>query len=346
MREGVVVPAFSVPDHITFDGKACFYPGSYETGERQGGAPWGKYPPLDDGFSFLRMVHEHWRLTRDVGLFRGMVRTSFDERTLSELCERVYACAPADAETGLVTAGDIDTENAKDWGFCDSVFKSGRLLFPSVLKVRAARGMAEVFAGAGDGKRAARYRDEAVRIAGAIAPALLHASDDGSEAWLHSATGVGNQADVWGSAFAVHSGVLADADAAMVSRALARACRERTAVRDGLVRHLLTTDPLNGGGWERSVSGLGEYQNGGSWGTPAGWYIAAVHRTDPALAGQMAAEFVGFLRRHMREDGTAEAWEWVNEEKGRRANPLYVATVALPYLSLQEAGLLTLLNTA
>ena len=37
----------------------------------------------------------------------------------------------------------------------------------------------------------------------------------------------------------------------------------------------------------------------------------------------------------------ALAWEWFNPETGKRNNPLYVATVALPYLSLSEAGLLS-----
>jgi len=35
-----------------------------------------------------------------------------------------------------------------------------------------------------------------------------------------------------------------------------------------------------------------------------------------------------------------EAWEWLNPDTGDRSNPLYVASVALPYLSLKDAGLL------
>jgi len=131
-----------------------------------------------------------------------------------------------------------------------------------------------------------------------------------------------------------------------VSRALVRAFRERTAVQGGFVRHILTTDPLNRGGWEKALSAVGEYQNGGSWGTPSGWYISAIHKSDPGAAAELAREYIQFLRGHMRPDGMTQAWEWHNPQTGQRANPLYVATVALPCLSLQEANLLSLLDTA
>ena len=114
----------------------------------------------------------------------------------------------------------------------------------------------------------------------------------------------------------------------------------KTAVRDGLVRHVLTDDPTNRGLWQNSAAAAGTYQNGGYWGTPAGWYIAAMAKADRGAAAEMAREFVRFLRQHMRPDGMTEAWEWSNPDTGRTANPLYVATVALPYLSLKEVGML------
>ncbi len=340
VRPGVVVPAFAVPDHINFDGKPTFYPGNYETGTKQGGPPWGKYPPLDDHFYFVMAVHHHWKMTRDPGLFRAAIKTSFGEISLSGLCDRVFRVAPSDPETGLVTAGDIDLENAKDWGFCDGVFKSGKLLFPSILKFIAARDLADLYGAIGQSTISGDYRAEAARIAASI-PAVFYRGAAGrpGEGWLHSATGVGNQADVWGSAFAVWSGALDGETADRIGHALVRAYREKTAVREGCVRHILTTDPVNGGAWEMSISPSGDYQNGGYWGTPAGWYIAAMARVDRRASRDMALDFLGFLKSHMRPDGMAEAWEWFGAD-GKTVNPLYVATVALPYLSLLEAGLL------
>jgi hypothetical protein len=334
LRPGAFVPAFAVPDHINFDGRPTYYPGTYDSGTKQGGHPYGKYPPLDDHFYFVTAVYEHWKLARDTALFRSRLATATGEMTLAELCERVYRVAPPDAASGLVVAGDVETENAKDWGFCDTVFKSGKLLFPSILKYNAATQLAELFWAVGDQAKSRRYRDEARGLRKAISKTFRR-----GDGWLRSATLVGNQPDVWGTAFAVWSGAVDESTAKKASRALAGAYRAKTAVRAGLVRHILTTGTTNRGLWQKCIAEAGTYQNGGYWGTPAGWYIAAMHRTDPAAARGMAQDFVAFLRENVRPDGMSQAWEWINPETGKRSNPLYVATVALPYISLAQAGL-------
>jgi hypothetical protein len=337
VRPGVVVPAYAIPDHINFDGTPVFFPGTYDSGTAQGGPPFGNRPPLDDYFYFVEGLYRHWKISGSVGLFGSRVETASGPVKLADLCEEVYGAVPADTLTGLAVSGDVETDNAKDFGFCDSVSKSGRLLFTSILKFRAANMLSELFAASGDQIKAPRYREDAVRIRRAIPGAFFHASADGVRGWLHSATGVGNQPDVWGSAFAVWSGVVDEQVATKVSRALVQAYRERTAVQQGCVRHILTTDPR--GGWQLSISKPGEYQNGGYWGTATGWYIAAMHRVDSKAASDMAREYVRFLRANLRPDGMTESWEWFNPDTGKRVNPLYVATVALPYISLRESGL-------
>jgi hypothetical protein len=233
----------------------------------------------------------------------------------------------------------VDKENAKDFGFCDGVFKSGKLLFPSVLKFVASRQLAALFHADGQIAKARSYEETAEQIRRAIPLVFLHRS--GADTWLHSSTGVGNQPDIWGSAFAVSSGALDGAPAEAVARSLVRAYRQKTAVRDGCVRHILTDDPKNHGGWEKSVSRVSEYQNGGYWGTATGWYIAAIAKVDRTAAADMARDYISFLRANLRADGMTEAWEWFNPNTGKHANPLYVATIALPYISLQQAGLLS-----
>lgn len=340
VRPGVVVPAFAVPDHINFDGRPTFYPGNYETGGGQGGYPWGKYPPLDDHFYFLSAVYHHWKMTGTPRLFNSLLKTSFQEMRLSDLCERIYRVAPVDPVTGLVVAGDIETENAKDWGFCDGEFKSGRLLFPSILRFLAARQLAELFGSTGQADKSEAYSQDARRVQRSISPTFFHPSQHPDEGWLYSATEVGRQPDVWGSAFAVWSGAVEGSTAQRVGRALVRAFREKTAVKQGCVRQILTSDPTNNGFWQNSVCTQGEYQNGGYWGTPTGWYITAMAKVDRRAAGDMAEDYIRFLREHVRPDGMTEAWEWFADD-GKTANPLYVATVALPYASLEEAGLLS-----
>lgn len=347
VRPGVLVPAYTVPDHINFDGRATYFPGNYETGAKQGGKPWGNFPPLDDQFYFLTMIYRHWKVTGNLALFRSKVNTASGEMPLSELCGRVYRAAPEDPETALVFAGNVETENAKDFGFCDAESKSGKLLFPSLLKYAAARELAEMFAALGRDSSASPYRRDARLLKASVARVFFRASQQpgegqsSREGWLHSATGIGAQPDVWGSAFALWSGVLSDEIALPVARALVRAYLDKTAVREGCVRQILTTDRTNHGGWQVSVSPVGVYQNGGYWGTPAGWYIAAMWRSDRNAASAMARDYIQFLRIHRRSDGRSEAWEWFNPDTGRNSNPLYVATVALPYLSLRQAGLLT-----
>lgn len=343
VRDGVEISAYAVPDHINLDGTGSFYPGNYKTGSDQGGSPFGKYPPYDDSFYFIITVYQHSRAAGDMSLFQSPMSTSFGNVKLSDLCDKVYSGIPSDDVSGLVVAGDIDSENAKDFGFCDSVFKSGKLLFASILKYVAAKNLAEMYRGIGDPDKSAYYEVEASRISDAIASAFYCKTAEEADierGWLHAATGVGNQPDVWGSAYAIWSGAVQGATADRVSRSLVAAYRDGTAVHNGFVRHILTTDETNNGGWQKSIYDVGHYQNGGYWGTPTGWYIAAMHHTDPGAAKDMARDYLKNLRDHRDPDGMSLAWEWVNPSLGIQANPLYVSTVALPYVSLLEAGLL------
>jgi hypothetical protein len=181
---------------------------------------------------------------------------------------------------------------------------------------------------------------DARKIKAAIPNTFLHPSDDGNEAWLDSATGVGHQPDVWGSAYAVYSDAVDAGTESKIGRALVRAYREKTAVREGCVRSVLSNDAANPNGWQKTVSAPGVYQNGGYWGTPVGWYLVAMYKHDRAAAAEMARDYIGFLRNHRRPDGLPESWEWFNPDTGRTANPLYVATIDLPYGCLCEAGLI------
>src|ERR1700733_678976 len=338
VRPGVVVPAFAVPDHINFDGKPTFYPGNYEEGTKQGGNPFGKYPPLDDHFYYIFAAYYQWKKSGNTDFFRSQVKTAFGEMQLAELCQRVYRVAPSDPATALCIAGDVDTENAKDFGFCDSVSKSGKLLFASVLKYIAALRLAELLTAAGFAGKTEALHSDARKIKAAIPNTFLHPSEDGKEAWLDSATGVGHQPDVWGSAYAVYSNAVDGGTASKICRALVRAYREKTAVREGCVRSVLSNDAANPNGWQKTVSAPGVYQNGGYWGTPVGWYLVAMYKHDQAAATEMARDYIGFLRNHRRADGLPESWEWFNPDTGRTANPLYVAAIDLPYGCLCEAG--------
>ena len=307
---------------------------------KQGGNPFGKYPPLDDNFYFITAVYHHWKLTGNTALWKSKVKTSSGSMKLADLCERVYRMVASDAATGLCIAGNVETENAKDFGFCDGESKSGKLLFTSILKFVAAQQLAEIHSGTDSLLKANAFRADANKIKAAIPAIFLHPLSVANEALLDSATEVCKQPDIWGSAYAVYCYAVDEGTSEKISRALVRAYRNKTAVRNGCVSQLLSNDPKNPKGWQHTIVPWGEYQNGGHWGTAVGWYLVTIRKTDTAAAADMARDYMEFLRKNRQPDGTSSAWEWFNPDTGMKSNPLYVATVVLPYGCLRISGLL------
>jgi len=345
VRDGVDVPAFWVPDHINFDGKATYFAGNYEEGDKQGGALFGALPPMDDTFYFLFDVSEYWRLSGKVDfLAEPVALQDGSSMKLSDLCRKVFDAIPVDAN-GIPDAGTGPQVNVRDFGFCDAEQKTGKFMFTAVLRYDAAVRLEKLERAAGDGANADYYRDAAALIKKNLAPTFYHDDDHLGEGWLWSATGDCNQPDIWGTAYGVSVGAVDGATAGKVEKALLRSYREHTEVLGGCVSEVLQHDPKNPNGWQHSATPFGVYQNGGFWGTGTGWYVAALEKIDPAAARAMAAEYVNFLRSNMRSDGTTTAWEWFNPNTNTYTHQSYVATVALPYGTWSRAGLLASLAT-
>jgi hypothetical protein len=340
VRPGVKVPAYWVPDHINFDGKATYFAGNYEEGEKQGGGLFGALPPMDDSFYFLFDVAEYWRLSGKLDFFQSSVDTIGGPMKLSDLCRKVFDAIPVDAASGIPDAGTGPGVNVRDFGFCDGEQKTGKFMFTAVLRFDAAQRMEKLERGAGDAASADYYRDAAALIKKNLGPVFYHDSGPAGEGWLWSATGDCDQPDVWGSAYAVEAGAVDEATAPKVARALLRGFREHTVVLSGCVSEVLQHDPANPNGWQHSAVPFGVYQNGGFWGTGSGWYIAALNTIDPAAARAMGAEYVRFLRANVVSNGTTTAWEWFNPNTNTYQHSSYVATVALAYGTLTRAGLL------
>lgn len=333
VREGVVVPPYSVPNHVRPDSELpTFYQGTFETDSTQGGGIFGKYPPLDDRYSFIDIVYRRYKQT---GIFNDWVLAGGASIALPDLIDKIYHASPVDSETGLVVASDAP-ENATDFGFCDAILKTGKLLMPSLMRLRAAREMSEMYASIGQTSRAKAYAADVILIRKSISSTFFNAGDG----WLHSSTGIGNQADVWGTAFAVVDGSVIDDLTQRLCVTLLGAYLDGTAVRRGMVLEVPCTDSVNGGFWERSAAAQGSYQNGGYWGVPSGWYIAALAKIDMKAATSMASDFVSCIRSQLDSAGTATAWEWISADGAGKGSRYYVATVANVYQSLRAAGLL------
>lgn len=318
------VPGYSIPDHITMAGAACWYPGAYT---EQGNGAFGFLPPADDAFFFIQMVREHGRLTRDAAWFRSRFKTGWGEAALSEICVKAFDSVAAEFETGLVRCEAGDERSRVDWGFCDSIRKTGLCLMPSLLRWRAARDLAELFDSVNDKQEARRFEAEATKIQRAIPSTFSRLALAASESYtvLISATELGRKEDVWAEAYAVWLGVLPPDLELAIARHLLSLYRSGGTVREGQVRHLPEAGQF-GGFWEQAQCERGTYQNGGYWATPTGWFVTALRKVDRAAADQLFAEYYHYVRRN-RDAGAP--WEWIQPEKNLRVNARYGSSIGL-----------------
>ena len=152
LANGSVVTPGSVPDHVSFGNKPIFYPGTLEDYEGQGGPRWGILPSLDDAYFFIEMAHHYAAQTND----RAIVAKDVRGKPLLQRLEEAYRMTPSRPDTGLVYADD--SNRGVTFGFVDTIFHTGDLLFCSLLKFQAAQQLAELLEGAG---RAAMRRGTA-----------------------------------------------------------------------------------------------------------------------------------------------------------------------------------------
>jgi hypothetical protein len=342
LRPGVRVPAYFVPDHVNFDGKATFFPASYDETNQQGGGEWGSLPPFDDNYFFLFTVSEYAEMTKSTRLFKSLITTSTGPMLFSDLCLKVFDAIPNDAATGIPLDGDVFQPNkwGKDFGFCDTVQKSGKLLFTALLKYDAALRLAPLYRKIGNSVVADHLDQTAELIKQNLVSTFYHDSEHPGEGWLYSATGVGNQPDVWGSAYAVAVGAVQGETAQKLARSLLRGYRDHSLVRDGCVSEVLQHDPANPKGWQNCVVPFGTYQNGAYWPAGTGWYVMALNTIDPSAARAMAKDYVEFIRANQLKDGTSQAWEWFNPGAHHYEHPQYMASIAFAYGLWNRAGLL------
>jgi len=324
------VPPFSIPDHVGLDGVGFWYPGS--KADRAKGI-YGFLPPADNAFFFVQMVHAQWRLSHSLDFFNSKVQTAWGAQRLGEVCVRAFDSVAVDQQTGLVICEAAEGRTRVDWGFCDAIRKTGLCLMPSLLRWRAAQQLSAVLKANGEAAEAQRLRAESKKIQAALVPTFFHALPDAGgrkTACLLSATGLGRKDDLWAAAFAVWLGVLPRDVERPIARHLLALYESGEAVFEGQVRHLPPTGEL-GGHWEQSLCPPEEYQNGGFWGTPTGWFITALRRADSEAADQLLAKYVAHLRAN---EAQGAPWEWINPTLKKRVNPLYASSAGLVYLAL------------
>jgi hypothetical protein len=277
-------------DCIKFDGTPIYTPGFGSMGEN----------PVADGSQFTVSVAWHtYQKIRDRALL---------EEIIEALVKTMRAC-PRNPQTGLVTIDPTKEYDRCPYGFTDTVRKTGDVLFSSLLYVQAAGQLADLLVVLGRTEDAETWRGVAKETAVAVRTVFW----DGEIGLFRAATVQCKEPDLWGSAFAVYLGV---ADTEQTQRIGAYFCRHYAEIlHEGQLRH---TPP--GQYWEVARE-RDQYQNGGYWATPMGWFAYTLHQVDAPLAERTILQFAHAMRDHNFPE-----WSF----GGHHQLPRYNASAALP----------------
>jgi hypothetical protein len=277
-------------DCVKFDGTPVYKPGAGSMGENA----------VADGGPFTVAV-----------AFRTYQRTQ-DARLLREILDplrKTMRAVPRNAETGLVRIDPARPWDRCPYGFTDTIRKQGDELFCSLLYVQACRQLSALLVAAQREEEARAWRQEAARTAESARKVFW----DAEVGLFRAATVKCREHDLWGSAFAVFLGVADEPQ----SQAVARYFKTHydQIVQDGQLRHL-----PGGVYWEQGCE-RDQYQNGGYWATPVGWFVYTLDLADGPLADRTVVDMVNHFKKH-------GACEWIKGE--RRQLPNYLASAALP----------------
>ncbi len=284
-------------DCVRFTGTPIYQPGFGKMGRK----------PVLDGPPFTVGVAWHtYQRTKDGELLQEML----------EPLVRTMNYMPRNPINGLAYIGD--PAERCSYGFTDSIKKSGDELFCSLLMVQASRQLAHLLETGGRTVEGQHWRTEAEQVSGSVRSVFW----DEQFGLFRSTTGACNIPDIWGSAFAVWLGVATKEQAQKIATYFKEHHNEL--VLHGQVRHMPGFMDWNG---QKTATNSGNYQSGGFWATPVGWFVYTLDRVDPALADRTVIEMV----RHFQEHG---ACEWINRE-GTLKLPGYTASAALPLVGIR-----------
>jgi hypothetical protein len=318
---GGFVPKGAIVDHISFDGKPIFYPGTYDYG-KQGEKKWGVLPSLDDHFYFIDMA---WNLAM-VEKYNNIVNMNIEGIPLMERLEAAFNVPPLDKDGLMVCCGQ--DERGVSFGFTDTVIHTGKLLFCSLLRCRAAKRLSELFSIVKAYDKIEMYTNIAKTMSKHIPEVFAH-----NYGLLKSSTEISSQPDVWASAFAVYCGLLSPEATHTLSVKLTQCLEKELIAWQGNIRHVPTdADYSADSAWESSMSPKNTYQNGAYWGTPTGWVAYTVALQNHKLAEELINQYIQELRVGDFRKGTefGSPWECMHYDGNHRQNPVYLASVTCP----------------
>jgi hypothetical protein len=299
--DGGLLPADFIADRIADDGTATY---------KNAGT---SDLPFMDGIAFVVLaLWSDWNLTSDT--------TTFDDNEAA-----IADCLAAIPRSANGCVYSNPAAPSVDYGFTDTVKKTGDVAYGTALQAWAYKMCAEMAGESGSGTWTT-LREEA---------------EDGlatlrkSSGW-YMGSSVNNAAvdDVWATALIVAEGLVSGADRTASAQAIADAYADgstgplgytSTITQFGLVRHL----PV-GQYWTGTTTTQNTYQNGGYWLTPLWDCVRAVALVDHNLALTWATEAM----QQIEDEYTAEGdwhdvpYEWHNYGVGVGAKG-YTASAAI-----------------
>jgi hypothetical protein len=285
-----------MPDRVQADGTPIYFPGPVDK-------PIGSLPPVDNQYFMVKMICSYGRQTRDVA---GAMKR------LDRVWSAMDAVAPE--PDGLIA---VDRNNPRvEYGFTDTVAKTGKVFFGSTLHWEACMQLAQTYKD-WEQHDEARTWFEREHEAGQ----RLGEFWDDSVGMFRAAQQDCRQIDVWASAYAAVVRAASNSQAERVGYWLVRSWEN--IVLKGYVRHL-----LKGEYWKRLLVDVPQdtYQNGGYWAVPTGWVAQTMALVNETAAVRLCEDLVDSFMA----DG---ACEWINEQQC--ALPGYGASVACLFGSTQ-----------
>ncbi|MDZ4199171.1 MAG: hypothetical protein U1E27_07795 [Kiritimatiellia bacterium] len=329
LQNGAWIPPHAIPDHVRFDGKPVFFPGTYSADDDQGGEPWGITPPFNNPYDLIWLAHS---LRTRPGT-SDFLREEVDGTSVYARLQKAYQVPTTDPHTGLVVTRA--EERAVGFIFCDSIYMTGALLMPSLLRIRASRQMADLATFLGRDADAELYSEQAGQTAQHLSDTFVCEGDVG--VWLQASTGISCQPDVWGSIYAVYLNVLPPDTRSAVLLELVNALRKGTIEWEGALRHVpLDRDASEQSAWERTPTPHNRYQNGAYWHMPTGWLISVLSTAYPDWAKEVEDRFLDHMRKYAFTKGEpfGAPWECIGWGGQARQNPIFGPSITVPYSTL------------
>ena len=286
----------AAPDCVRFDGTPIYMPGLGTLGRN----------PVADGSQFLVDVAWHtYQRTHDSELIESTIgrlvkamnavprsivcnSTRLASQGILSLSKDAVRAVTNDAPYAVPRNPDTHLVHIKPgadldrcgYGFTDTVVKHGDELFCSLLFVQAGGQLADLFGVIHRKEEAQHWRDEA----DVVAENVRNVFWDAEIGLFRAATVQCREPDIWGSAFAVFTGVATESQSPTIAEYFRDHYNE--IAKRGQLRH------IPGGMYWEVAREQEKYQNGAYWAAPVGWFVYTLDLLEPDLADRTVVDMV------------------------------------------------------